>query len=557
VPWACEVPSIGCDHRPVVIGRDRRSQPRTDFLLLEIAKLLRLGHLCRRMPFARLARLAAAAAAERRAPDWAGVYDVPSISSGRRAVAIGRAPRSQPRINSLMAEIAKSLRQWHLSPRILSVRSAWLTATVAANPLGAVNQACRSNGPLRANMRGSGYIGVKSTRAAGVGWPRATPCGLLQYSLDGLRNVTITEYESALGGLDDRKFAAFRVAFGGDFATRQQYVDDFVNHPEHQRRLCQLLGLKTEEEKLVEAALVVAKASAGSANLARGSMTTRTAAKNTKLRPLKIAILKALVSVRHQHKFNLLGKGNDQGELERQLGVRFDPEDRHMAAVAFAELEAADLIRPTYDDLIAPGLWVAITDAGRAALDPSRLDSLDEPLGRYDEAPPKKELEQKFKILFSPAQAPVDFAEWISAEGPDVQVAIMFVDIDHFKALNSRLSETVVDETVLPEFQRFLELCVRHRGCAYRQGGEEFVIILPNHTQAEAVVFAERLRATTEGRLFTARSQEVRLTISVGVATFPTDGSTFAEVVHEANLAEHAAKSAGRNRVVVAGAPSV
>ncbi len=84
------------------------------------------------------------------------------------------------------------------------------------------------------------------------------------------------------------------------------------------------------------------------------------------------------------------------------------------------------------------------------------------------------------------------------------------------------------------------------------------MIILPNHTQAEAVVFAERLRAETEGRLFTVRSQEVRLTISVGLATFPNDGLTFAEVVHEANLAEHVAKSAGRNRVVVAGAtPSV
>lgn len=370
--------------------------------------------------------------------------------------------------------------------------------------------------------------------------------------------MTITEYESALRALDDREFAAFRVAFGGDFATRQQYVDDFVNHPEHQRRICQLLGLKTEEEKLVEAALVLAKASAGSANLTRGSMTTRTAAKNTKLRPMKIAILKALLSVRHQHKFNLLGKGNDQGDLERQLGVRFDPEQRHMAAVAFAELEAADLIRPTYDDLIAPGLWVAITDAGRAALDPSRLDSLDEAVGRFDETAPQRELEQKFKILFSPAQAPMDFAEWISAEGPDVQLAIMFVDIDNFKALNSNLSETVIDETVLPDFQRFLELCVRNRGCAYRHGGEEFVIILRNHTQAEAVVFAERVRAETERKQFTVRSEGVRLTISIGVATFPNDGSTFAEVLHKANLAEHVAKSAGKNRVVVAGAtPSV
>lgn len=62
--------------------------------------------------------------------------------------------------------------------------------------------------------------------------------------------MTIAEYRVALDALDDAAFAAFRRDFGGDFATRQQYVDDFVYHPEHERRLCQLLAVATEADKV-------------------------------------------------------------------------------------------------------------------------------------------------------------------------------------------------------------------------------------------------------------------------------------------------------------------
>jgi hypothetical protein len=84
--------------------------------------------------------------------------------------------------------------------------------------------------------------------------------------------MTIAEYQAALDALDESGFANYRSAFGGDFVTCKQYVDDFVHHPAHERRICQLLGLKTEEEKLTEAALVSAKAAAESSRSARWSM---------------------------------------------------------------------------------------------------------------------------------------------------------------------------------------------------------------------------------------------------------------------------------------------
>src|SRR5438552_15086733 len=87
--------------------------------------------------------------------------------------------------------------------------------------------------------------------------------------------------------------------------------------------------------------------SAAAESLRQASGGRRVMVENLTKRSLQLAILGALGSVRHQHKFNLLGKGDAQGDLERQLGVRFEPNQRHLAAVAFAELEAAGLLRPT------------------------------------------------------------------------------------------------------------------------------------------------------------------------------------------------------------------
>lgn len=88
------------------------------------------------------------------------------------------------------------------------------------------------------------------------------------------------------------------------------------------------------------------------------------------VRSLKFAILQCLASGRgHQHKFNLIGKGYPPGSIESALGLQLDSAQRHLAVIAFNELEQAGLIRPTYTDLINPEAWVEITEAGRHALE--------------------------------------------------------------------------------------------------------------------------------------------------------------------------------------------
>ena len=82
-----------------------------------------------------------------------------------------------------------------------------------------------------------------------------------------------TEFERALASMSDEEFDRFRADFGGSHTTREQYVRDFVDHlnPHYEQRLCQLLGLKTEDEKNTEANVRAADASVKSAVEAKRS----------------------------------------------------------------------------------------------------------------------------------------------------------------------------------------------------------------------------------------------------------------------------------------------
>lgn len=162
-----------------------------------------------------------------------------------------------------------------------------------------------------------------------------------------------------------------------------------------------------------------------------------------------------------------------------------------------------------------------------------------------------KELEQKFKILLSPSQEQKDFDLWkIDAEEFKYQIGVLFIDIDNFKELNSKYTEIIIDKTILAESQRFLKQLTRQRGEAYRHGGEEFVVILPNYNLNETTEFAEKLRITFENKTFIVNGNEERITVSIGVALWPHHGNNFLEVLGAANEAENQAKKNGKNKVI-------
>lgn len=193
----------------------------------------------------------------------------------------------------------------------------------------------------------------------------------------------------------------------------------------------------------------------------------------------------------------------------------------------------------------------AFTDADKApAWDRIRELEAQQPAPAQTE----RELEQKFRILYSPAQMQRDFDLWVSeaAEVTGYSVGVIFLDVDGFKQLNSTFRESVVDRTLLPDLQRLVAGLCLHRGAAYRYGGEELVILLPNCPLDEAAAFAQKVRCQIAANTFRVQEQAVQMTVSAGVAAWPLHGNTLATVIERANREERTAKEQGKSRVSVA-----
>lgn len=84
--------------------------------------------------------------------------------------------------------------------------------------------------------------------------------------------MNLKEYENKLRELTHDELHKFNADFGGERKEIDQRVRDFVDHPEHERRICQLLGLKTEAEKMTDAAINSSDAAIQSATSAKLSM---------------------------------------------------------------------------------------------------------------------------------------------------------------------------------------------------------------------------------------------------------------------------------------------
>jgi diguanylate cyclase (GGDEF)-like protein len=129
--------------------------------------------------------------------------------------------------------------------------------------------------------------------------------------------------------------------------------------------------------------------------------------------------------------------------------------------------------------------------------------------------------------------------------------ALLLIDADHFKAINDRHGHQVGDE-VLAEIGVRLKGLVRSGEIAARLGGEEFALFLPEVTPSEAVARAEsicRLMAQRPVRI--GDQTTIRATVSIGVALHDV-GQSLVALISAADRALYSAKSAGRDRVVVA-----
>lgn len=130
-------------------------------------------------------------------------------------------------------------------------------------------------------------------------------------------------------------------------------------------------------------------------------------------------------------------------------------------------------------------------------------------------------------------------------------LALIMIDIDHFKSVNDRYGHQGGDE-VLKALAGLLTETVRASDVACRFGGEEFLLVLPSISARNALERADQWRATFEQLEVHSNGQVIRATLSMGIAMHPENGADLHALVHAADKALYQAKAAGRNRVLAA-----
>lgn len=134
------------------------------------------------------------------------------------------------------------------------------------------------------------------------------------------------------------------------------------------------------------------------------------------------------------------------------------------------------------------------------------------------------------------------------AAGSGRTLTLLFVDLDHFKALNDRHGHQMGDR-VLQRCAAQMQALLPEGGLVGRYGGEEFVLLVPETTRDVGVALAEQLRATIAAEVPRDERDGGTVTVSIGIACYPADGEEMEALLRAADQALYRAKAAGRNRV--------
>ncbi len=129
--------------------------------------------------------------------------------------------------------------------------------------------------------------------------------------------------------------------------------------------------------------------------------------------------------------------------------------------------------------------------------------------------------------------------------------SVLFLDIDFFKLVNDTKGH-LVGSNVLVQISKLIKECIRGTDFAFRYGGDEYVIVLSDAASKEATLVAERLRQKTENSVFVVGDSQVKVTVSIGIATYPEHAKTTAELLQMADDAMYKGKHKSRNIVYLA-----
>jgi two-component system cell cycle response regulator len=248
------------------------------------------------------------------------------------------------------------------------------------------------------------------------------------------------------------------------------------------------------------------------------------------------------------------GRGAEALEICRQLKQReetrftplvvLDPENDPESRVRFLSSGADDIMMPPVDarEILArvgrllkqKGELESLRARYRSALSASANDAL---TGLFNQGYFKR-----FLIL--------ELKRSLRQSHP---TSLVLMDIDDFKSMNDSLGHLAGDH-ILGELAGRIRSCIREIDLPARYGGEEFVVVLPYTGREGAVVVAERIRAAIAAREFLQGSSFpcVQVTVSMGVAVGPENGSQPEELIGAADSLLYEAKRGGKNRIVAA-----
>ena len=144
--------------------------------------------------------------------------------------------------------------------------------------------------------------------------------------------------------------------------------------------------------------------------------------------------------------------------------------------------------------------------------------------------------------------------ELLRAKRHAIDLAIMLVDVDHFKRVNDSWGHNIGD-LALKHLADLMVRTLRQTDVVARFGGEEFVVLLPHTSAQEAMHLAERVRNTIELTPLNmvgkhGERQELKITVSIGVSWLQPDDTDVSQLVERVDRAMYKAKQSGRNRVV-------
>ncbi|OGX19391.1 MAG: hypothetical protein A3K83_03825 [Omnitrophica WOR_2 bacterium RBG_13_44_8b] len=133
-----------------------------------------------------------------------------------------------------------------------------------------------------------------------------------------------------------------------------------------------------------------------------------------------------------------------------------------------------------------------------------------------------------------------------------LKCSFLMVDLDHFKSFNDNYGHLVGD-AILKEAAKIIQATIRQIDFLGRYGGEELSVILTETDKEQARLAAERIRQSVASKPFLVYDEGLKVTISIGISTFPDDSEETIGLIDKADKALYLAKESGRNKVCLYG----